>query len=120
MMKPILFAAALSLGACSLTSQERTDLVDSGMTLAIAGVEMLHAMGDDPFSASPKALAIADTVCSYMDAGEPLIVAVINIALDRFNATENVDPVTAEEFRAVLDDACKIVALIFALDDETA
>ncbi len=36
------------------------------------------------------------------------------------NSTEGVDPVTMDEFTAVLNDACTIVGLIFAADGESA
>ncbi len=110
-MKWIPIAAVMALGACSLTSAERTDLVDAGLDMAVVGVEMLHDVGVDPLNASDNTIKIVGKVCGYIEAGGPMIVTAINIVVVRINDSA-VDPVTADEFTSGLAQTCRLIEAI--------
>ncbi len=111
MMKWIPIVAAMALGACSLTSQERTDLVDAGLDMAVVGVELLHTVGVDPLSASENTIEIVGKVCGYIDAGSPMVVTAINIVVARLNDGA-VDLVTVDEFTSGLAKTCWLIEAI--------
>ncbi len=115
-MKWIPIAAVMALGACSLTSQERTDLVDAGLDMAVVGVEMLHAAGIDPLTASDNTIEIVGKVCDYIEAGSPVAVTAINIVVARLNDGA-VDPVTADEFISGLEKTCRLIEAMLTASD---
>lgn len=110
-MKWIPIAAMMALGACTLTSQERTDLVDAGLDMAVVGVEMLHVVGVDPLNASAGTIEIIGKVCGYIEAGSPVVVTAINIVVARLNDTA-VDPVTVDEFTNGLAKTCRLIEAV--------
>ena len=110
-MKWVPIAAVMALSACSLTSQERTDLVDAGLDMAVVGVELLHNVGVDPLSASEKTIEIVGEVCGYIEAGSPLVVTAINVVVARLNDGA-VDPVTIEEFTSGLTQTCLLIEAV--------
>ena len=109
-MKAILFASALALSACSLTSAERTELRDTGLAAALVAVETLHQVGVDPINASPEALRWANAACMLLEVGSPLIVTAINLAVERQSA--GADPVTVEEFTTGLAGVCELIEAV--------
>lgn len=110
MMKSAILVGALALGACSLTSAERTALRDTGLAAALVAVETLHEVGVDPVNASPEALKWANAACKLLEVGSPLIVTAINIAVERQN--EGADPVTVEEFTGGLEGICELIEAV--------
>jgi len=110
-MKWIPIVAVMALGACTMTSQERTDLVDAGIDMAIVGVEMLHAVGVDPVTASAGTIEIVGKVCGYIEAGSPVVVTAINIVVARLNDTA-VDLVTVDEFTSGLAQTCRLIEAV--------
>ena len=110
-MKTILMICALALGACTLTSQERTDLVDAGIDMAVVGVEMLHDVGVDVLTVSPGTIEIVGKVCGYIEAGSPVIVTAINIVVARLNDSA-VSPVTVDEFTSGLAQTCRLIEAV--------
>ncbi len=111
MMKWIPIVAVVALGACSLTSAERTDLVDAGLEMAVVGVEMLHEVGVDPLHASENTIKAVGMVCDYIEAGSPLAVTAINIVVSRLNDSA-VDPVTVDEFTSGLAQTCRLIEAV--------
>ena len=109
-MKWIPIVAVMALGACSLTSQERTDLRDVGLAAALVAVETLHEVGVDPVNASPETLKWANAACKLLEVGSPLIVTAINIAVARQN--EGTDLVTVEEFTGGLKGVCELITAV--------
>ena len=110
-MKWIPIVAILALGACTLTSQERTDLVDAGIDMAVVGVEMLHDVGVDVLTASENTIKIVAIACDYLETGSPVVVTAINIVVARLNDTA-VDPVTVAEFTNGLAKTCRLIEAV--------
>ncbi len=111
MKKWIPIAAVMALGACSLTSAERTDLMNAGLEIAIVGVEMLHDVGVDPLIASENTIKTVERVCGYIEAGSPMVVTAINIVVARLNDGA-VEPVTVDEFTSGLAKTCWLIEAI--------
>ena len=118
-MKWIPIVAALALGACTLTSQERTDLVGAGLDVAVVGVEILHDVGVDVLTASESTIKIVAAVCGYIEAGSPVVVVAINIVVARLNDGA-VDPVTVDEFTSGLAQTCRLIEAVLTAPADDA
>ena len=110
-MKTILMMVALALGACTLTSKERTELIGAGLDVAVVGVEILHDVGVDVLTASENTIKIVAIACDYLETGSPVVVAAINIVVARLNDGA-VDPVTTDEFTNGLTKTCRLIEAV--------
>ncbi len=110
-MKWIPIVAVMALGACTMTSAERTAMVDAGLDMAVVGVEMLHDVGVNPLNASANTIEIVGKVCGYIEAGSPMFVTAINIVVARINDSA-IDPVTADEFTSGLGKTCRLIEAV--------
>lgn len=116
-----LLAAAFLLAGC-LTAQERQSLATgAGDTLQVV-IADLHAYGVDPVQASPEVKHYAELGCKLLKTSRPLVVAGVNIIVDRVNASQGTDAehVTEDEYLAELDAACKVVDALLTPAPEAA
>lgn len=107
-MKMLAIAAALLLGACALTPEERGALTGAAVQIGVSALNKLAEIGKSPVAVSQTTHELMTYGCDIVENQKAAFDPLFALLLARINAdTEN--PVTADELSGYITTGCSIL-----------